>query len=250
MTQPGTLSWDNLDSLLKKFDINIDISAKHRILNLFGLSGHAPSSVKWINKLLATAAASSSLSSSSLLPEINDSSSNNIISTRMIDTFRATYPNTAYRYSCFEGLRRFSNRGNRIDYILMDESLWDHVKISTSNSLFTGSLTDENDNLSDKEKALHAVTNNKKLSKDSSFEPSDINLDDVKLHSHQVPHTGFIYTPYHYSDHIAVSLLIKRDDLFDAYLTLETDQATRISQPQSKQTLISTFFSTSKKQKL
>ena len=113
----------------------------------------------------------------------------------MVDTFRATYPNTAYRYSCFEGLRRFTNRGNRIDYILMDESLWDHVKLSTSNSsLFTGSLTDENDNLSDKEQALHAVTNNKKLSKDSSFEPSDIKLDDVRLHTHQVPHTGRLHS--------------------------------------------------------
>ena len=247
MKQPGTLSWDNLKKLLKKFNIDIDNNIEIRLSTSFGVSGHAPSSVKWLNKVLSPPPP---LSSSSLsLPEPNDSN-NNKISSRMIDTFRDTQPNTEYRYTCFEGLYRFTNRGNRIDYILVDENLWNIVKISTTNSLFTGSFTDEYDNLSDKDKALRAVTNNNKFGIGPFFiNPSDINLDDVRFHTNQVPHTGFIYTPYNYSDHIAVSLLIKRDDLFDAKLTLDNDQATRLSQQHKKQTLISSFFPM-KKQKI
>jgi len=59
-------------------------------------------------------------------------------------------------------------------------------------------------------------------------------------------HCGMIYTPPSYSDHIAVSLLMKSSfkDEFVGQLTLGKDAATRKAQPHKKQQSISSFFGT------
>ena len=58
------------------------------------------------------------------------------------------------------------------------------------------------------------------------------------------PHTGMIYTPPSYSDHVAVSLLMK-DDLLDRVGSLDLigDAPTRRAQPHKRQKSISSFFS-------
>merc|ERR1712183_774399 len=61
------------------------------------------------------------------------------------------------------------------------------------------------------------------------------------------PHTGLIYTPPSYSDHIAVSLLMK-DDFRDyvGQLKLGNDSLTRKAQPHKKQRSIASFFGNTK----
>jgi hypothetical protein len=56
------------------------------------------------------------------------------------------------------------------------------------------------------------------------------------------PHTGMIYTPPSFSDHIAVSLLLD-DGLFQTDLLLDAnDSSTKKSQPHKLQTSIASFF--------
>jgi hypothetical protein len=60
-----------------------------------------------------------------------------------------------------------------------------------------------------------------------------------------VPHSGMIYTPPSYSDHIAVSLLLKDDIILNGSSKLElmNDASTRKAQPHKRQRSISSFFS-------
>ena len=60
-----------------------------------------------------------------------------------------------------------------------------------------------------------------------------------------VPHSGMIYTPPSYSDHIAVSLLLKDDSILNGSSKLElmNDASTRKAQPHKRQRSISSFFS-------
>jgi len=56
-------------------------------------------------------------------------------------------------------------------------------------------------------------------------------------------HTGIIYTPPSYSDHVAVSALFTPQDSICSYLCLdEKDQKTKKSQPHKSQLSISSFF--------
>ena len=108
-----------------------------------------------------------------------------------------------------------------------------------------------------------------------------MDINDNRLHSNQKPHTGMIiiiiviiiiiiiiiiisyhyhhqgiiYTPISYSDHIPVSLLIRKNEyLFDHHhdtnLTLDDDISTQQTQPHKEQKLITNFFQPAKKQKL
>merc|ERR1711916_410066 len=56
------------------------------------------------------------------------------------------------------------------------------------------------------------------------------------------PHTGFIYFPPEYSDHIAVSLLLKYEE---KSLTLAKDLQTKQTQPHIRQKSVTDFFSKS-----
>lgn len=58
------------------------------------------------------------------------------------------------------------------------------------------------------------------------------------------PHTGMIYTPPTYSDHIAVSLLMKNEfgTSIGQLILDEKDSATKKSQPHKKQRSIASFF--------
>jgi hypothetical protein len=63
------------------------------------------------------------------------------------------------------------------------------------------------------------------------------------------PHTGIIYTPPSFSDHVGVSLLVD-DTLCCCDLTLnEQDSCTRKAQPHMVQTSIASFFSAATTQK-
>jgi hypothetical protein len=57
------------------------------------------------------------------------------------------------------------------------------------------------------------------------------------------PHTGMVYTPPSFSDHIAVSALLD-DSLLPKDLTLQSDAATRKAQPHKVQRTLGSFFDT------
>jgi hypothetical protein len=174
----------------------------------------------------------------------------------MVDSFRATYPSTNYRFTCWDqstNCRYQKNVGNRIDYILVDSELWDKNKLEVSDScLHNGVLGNENDKYSDYEKALRANTANGKY-KEVTPESKGLTVPDkdaIELHIKHPPHTGMIYTPPDYSDHIAVSILIKKPEGC-VNLILANDSNTKECQPTKKQTSITSFFTApAKKQKL
>ena len=161
----------------------------------------------------------------------------------MVDSFRHFYPTAKDRFTCWHQYtnKRFENEGCRIDYMLVDEPLLEHIQRGHDNPLrccsFDGSPISE-------DAALHAATASGSF-QGSSFEGGGIALASQHALDTQffgAAHTGIIYTPPSYSDHIATSLLL--DDLFvEPSLHLdETDAATKRAQPHKTQKSIASFF--------
>jgi len=161
----------------------------------------------------------------------------------MVDSFRHFYPTAKDRFTCWHQYtnKRFENEGCRIDYMLVDEPLLEHIQRGPDDPLrccrFDGNPICE-------EAALHAATASGSF-KGSSFEGGGIALASQHALDTQfggAAHTGVIYTPPSYSDHIATSLLL--NDLFvEPSLHLdETDAATKRAQPHKKQKSIASFF--------
>lgn len=206
----------------------------------------------------------------------------------MVDIFRHFYPTAQARFTCWHQFTntRYTNNGTRIDYTLVDRSLLPFVK--RGGDLRTGAILDDNlvsvtndrlpleqelettgtcavDPLSE-EAALAAATARGRF-QPVSFEGGGIaEVSRETLNTQFGPqHTGMIYTPPSYSDHIAVSLLLGddndkavgkqsqqtletvapawRDGSWGSILLDERDPATRKAQPHKSQQSISSFFS-------
>ncbi|KAL9178566.1 hypothetical protein ACHAXT_001904 [Thalassiosira profunda] len=137
----------------------------------------------------------------------------------MVDVFRHFYPTAEERFTVWHQMKqlRYSNEGTRIDFTLVDRALMDHVEPNDGKTLRCGK--EPHSNPLGKEAALLAATAG------GLFE------------------SGMIYTPPSYSDHIAVSLLMKGS--FREYvgqMQLESDAATRKAQPHKKQRSIASFL--------
>ena len=191
----------------------------------------------------------------------------------MVDIFRHFYPTAEGRYTCWNQFtqKRYTNMGGRIDYTLVDKSLMEYVEQPPQDGrlLRCGGGRDDNDVVSP------LLTNNgvrrKKpvdplsataalmaatacgLFKSGSFAGGGIASATRRALDTQfvgVPHSGMIYTPPSYSDHIAVSLLLKDDITLNHHtidssnkLELMNDASTRKAQPHKRQRSISSFFS-------
>jgi hypothetical protein len=188
----------------------------------------------------------------------------------MIDTFRHYYPTALGRFTCWnQSLNcRYTNEGSRIDYTIIDKSLLPYLQkgnvttlrcgkvVDTNSSDCSSDVNSSNDNdtfaLSE-EGAMSAITAN------GRFQPApfdgkgiieaDRSVLDTQFGDGQ-PHTGHVYTPPTFSDHIGVSVL-----LHDSVVTpipihqvrhpitlLWNDATTRKSQPHKQQPTIRTFF--------
>lgn len=163
---------------------------------------------------------------------------------QMIDAFRFFYPHEQGRFTCWNQYtnRRFENDGNRIDYTLVDKELEPFLR---KGAQLRGTCGDEdyNDPYLDRA-AFNAVTANGGY-KAASFDGSGIaNASQDALDSQFGKlHTGMIYTPPSYSDHIAISLLLD-DALVQSFVQLDdTDRPTRKAQPHKLQSSIKSFFS-------
>ena len=160
----------------------------------------------------------------------------------MVDTFRHFYPTAENRFTCWnqETNRRYENEGGRLDYILVDACLLQHVLKGDVPSLRCGATMD---NPLGERAALCAATANGAF-RPVSFEGEGIGAasQDALDSQFGAPHTGIIYTPPSFSDHVGVSILL--DEAFsqrDLVLN-EKSAATRKSQPHKMQKSIASFL--------
>ena len=160
----------------------------------------------------------------------------------MVDTFRHFYPKAEGRFTCWDQStnRRYENEGVRLDYMLVDASLLQYVLKGDVPTLHCGG-TKHNNPLGEEAARLAATAN-------GAFKPASMAGGGILAASQRAldtqfvaPHTGIIYTPPSFSDHVGVSLLLK-DDCCQRDLDLdESDAATRRSQPHKGQKLIASF---------
>jgi exonuclease III len=185
---------------------------------------------------------------------------------QMIDTFRYYYPMVTHRFTCWNQNKnhRYSNYGTRIDYTLIDSSLLPYLQKGDVATLrcptisTTTNVDHEATVCSDELSALQAVTANGRY-QPASYEGGGIMeaSRDVLDTQFGIPHTGHIYTPPTYSDHVAVSLLLHdtvllsegaaMNDNDDTSVTIAStmnanDANTRKAQPHKQQPTIGSFF--------
>ncbi|KAL7499862.1 hypothetical protein ACHAWT_007882 [Skeletonema menzelii] len=162
---------------------------------------------------------------------------------KMVDVFRHMYPEAEGRFTCWhqQKNRRYVNEGGRIDFTLVDSALLGHVDTS-SGSLRCGTKA-HNDPYGE-EAALMACTSNG-MFQAPSFSGGGIAQVSKRALDSQFgpPHTGMIYTPPSYSDHIAISLLMKESfKNVVGQLSLQSNASTRKSQPHKKQKSMMSFL--------
>jgi exodeoxyribonuclease III len=161
----------------------------------------------------------------------------------MVDVFRHFYPTAEARFTCWNQFtnRRYANDGARIDYTLVDSCLLEYVRQGVDSLRCCGS-SEEEDHLSEAA-ALRAVTANG-LFQPVSFQGGGIQEATQTALDTQFgpPHSGMIYTPPSFSDHIATSLLMDDSILPIDLLLDEKDSDTRKTQPHKVQKSIASFF--------
>ncbi|KAL7528537.1 hypothetical protein ACHAXR_002502 [Thalassiosira sp. AJA248-18] len=163
----------------------------------------------------------------------------------MVDVFRRFYPTAEARFTCWHQLKnkRYTNEGGRIDFTLVDKALFDHVEQPRDGQTLRCGK-DPHSNPLGEEAALLAATAGG-LFESGSYSGGGIAAATKRALDTQFgeAHSGMIYTPPSYSDHIAVSLLMKSSfKNIVGQLTLGSEASTRKAQPHKKQRSISSFF--------
>lgn len=165
----------------------------------------------------------------------------------MVDAFRHYYPDAEARFTCWHQFmnKRYVNNGARIDYTLIDRSLLPHLQKGNVETLRCCG-GDEQEDAFGETAALRAATANGRY-QPASFEGGGIHeVSQETLDTQFGPaHTGMVYTPPSFSDHIGVSLLLDDDVLPRDLVLNENDAPTRKAQPHKKQKSITSFFSNS-----
>lgn len=161
----------------------------------------------------------------------------------MVDAFRHFYPTAEARFTCWHQFtnRRYVNDGSRIDYTLIDKSLLGFLQQGNFESLRccdNGTV----DHLTE-EAALSAATANGRF-QPVSFEGGGITEATREAVDTQFgpSHTGMVYTPPSFSDHIAISLRLDESLLPNDQLLDEKESATKKTQPHKVQRSIASFF--------
>lgn len=160
----------------------------------------------------------------------------------MVDTFAELHPDALDRFTCWDQYRnrRYFNEGTRIDYVLVDELYFkQHVAPVPLEPLYG---IEDSDYLS-RAAAQRAATSHGKW-KPAPFDGSGIVDGSQADYDSQFfrPHTGMVYTPPQYSDHIGVSALLNVKPEPDLSRSKRFNKATRKSQPHAQQKRISNFF--------
>jgi exodeoxyribonuclease III len=167
----------------------------------------------------------------------------------MVDVFRHFYPDAQGRFTCWNQFtnRRYENEGARIDYILVDKSLLSRVERGDS-ALHT---PDPNLDFRSEEAALCAATAN------GAYRPVSFEGEGIASVSRAIldtqfksPHTGMIYTPPSFSDHIGISMILTGMGTQEESILLVTEsnnndtitKDTKRTQPHKMQRSIASFL--------
>ena len=162
------------------------------------------------------------------------------------------------RFTCWEQRTnsRFENIGVRLDYTIIDPSISKHITDQTNPKLRCCNYPtikqqnrkeEDGNYFNSEEAALHAATASGQF-EGASFDGGGIVEPTKKaLDSQFGPnHTGIIYTPPSYSDHVAISLWLDEEwDEKYCTTTLELNRKcvkTNKAQPHKAQKSISSFF--------
>ena len=163
----------------------------------------------------------------------------------MVDAFRYFYPNAQGRFTCWNQNtnRRYYNEGARIDYTLVDSTLTQFLERGTDALRCGGSPREQDLDPASEAAALCAATANGRF-RPVSFEGGGIIEASQEALDTQFgkQHTGMIYTPPSFSDHIAISLLLNDSCCARDLVLDDRDLPTRKSQPHKSQTTLSSFF--------
>ena len=255
LCKKNLISIQTLSELMFKIcNINWDESTRKSIaMSLYANLNLDSPPLRWMQELVLTK-----------VDDEDDSSSG------MVDIFRHFYPTAKGRFTCWNQFtqKRYTNMGGRIDYTLVDKSLMEYVEQPPTDGrlLRCGGGRDDNavvpsppllandgerrkkvlDPLSETAALMAATACG--LFESGSFAGGGIASATKRALDTQfigVPHSGMIYTPPSYSDHIAVSLLLKDDIILNGSNKLElmNDASTRKAQPHKRQRSISSFFS-------
>lgn len=177
----------------------------------------------------------------------------------MVDTFRHLHPKAQERFTCwnqYTSERCNGNRGSRIDFILIDTTLQPYLKRGSPLRIGVDCDDEEEEkNVNSPSAAWKAATANGKW-QGSSFTGDGIFHEFADLQypkKNNQPHTGIVYTPPSYSDHVPVTALFSFPIQNHNASSPQTKSGnsnsknTRMAQPHLSQPCIAQFFSKPKK---
>lgn len=147
------------------------------------------------------------------------------------------FPHVSYLVVQYHN-KRYINEGTRIDYILVEEELQRELGLP-SPPLFGASEAVQD--VDSTRAAMNACTAHGRW-RPAPFDGSGIlegTPQDYAAQFYQ-PHTGMLYTPPQYSDHIAISHILRRPE--QPALALSGDKSSRKTQPHKQQPSIAHFF--------
>eukprot|EP00438_Fugacium_kawagutii_P013288 Skav225460 [mRNA] locus=scaffold881:124686:126311:+ [translate_table: standard] len=171
----------------------------------------------------------------------------------LLDTFAECHQRAQGRFTCWmqNANLRYNNKGSRLDYILCDKKLRTFLVKSEA---LTGATRESDAHSS--QAAWNAATNFGRWHGSHPVQKSDggglsLQQDDMKLNDTQfrTPHTGILYTPPKYSDHVPVCAYFEALKLPLGMSGAPKCSETRQTQPWTAQTTLTSLFS-SKRQKV
>lgn len=176
---------------------------------------------------------------------------------RMVDTFSELHPKSVDRFTCWEQYKnsRYINEGARIDYIVVDKEIFQAAR-TAGVPLPCASTSRECTGEAAKNACLGRTQAGEQY-QPAPFEGGGMPEPPTKCLEQQFRDatTGIVYMPPHFSDHVAVTLLLEWDDPrgeggvegawrgpLPGSIALESDAATRMAQPHKTHRSIRDMF--------
>lgn len=166
----------------------------------------------------------------------------------LADTFARVHAGAVGRFTCWNQQLnlRYVNCGSRLDYVLCDTVLAKSLVATSAEQLAGASERCAGHTA---QAALDAATSSGRWQNAPRREISagegglSLQRDDMKLNDTQFvpPHTGIIYTPPSYSDHVPASALFDRSDFLKGVLSV-SEKDTKSCMPWTSQPSLSSFF--------
>jgi len=167
----------------------------------------------------------------------------------LVDTFERAHPRAEGRFTCWnQALNlRYSNCGARLDYVLCDAELAQRL-VATPSAELPGASERHPGHTA--EAALDAATSygrwHEAPRKDLCAGEAGLSLqaDNMLLNNSQfaAPHTGMLYTPPSYSDHVPACALFECEEGLFVHAPSLSEQETRRCTPWVAQPGLASFF--------